>query len=266
MRILILSGSHPRHLYIHRALIDLGEECAAIIMQRETLLPISPPGTSNSDEILFQKHFSDRFQLEKQFFGNPSPATTFSGIPSIFITPEDLNSNRTANFAASFKPDLAFIFGTNIIKDPLLSILPPLTINLHLGLSPWYRGSATLFWPFYFLQPQYAGATFHKIVLEADAGDILHQSVPTLSYADGIHDVGIKTVLQAKSDLIKLLSLYSSQGWSFSKQKHSGRLFLTRDFHPSHLRLIYNTFNNLIVNSYLDGSLCQHSPSLLTQF
>ena len=38
--------------------------------------------------------------------------------------------------------DVALIFGTGLIKDPLYSALPADTINMHLGLSPRYRGSA----------------------------------------------------------------------------------------------------------------------------
>ena len=36
------------------------------------------------------------------------------------------------------------------------NIVQKKNLNLHLGLSPWYKGSATLFWPFYFLQPNYS--------------------------------------------------------------------------------------------------------------
>ena len=87
-------------------------------------------------------------------------------------------------------PDFCFIFGTNIISEFITDSMHKMSINLHLGLSPWYRGSATLFWPFYNLQPHWAGATLHKIVSEPDAGDILHHVMPKLEEGDTIHDVG----------------------------------------------------------------------------
>ena len=45
--------------------------------------------------------------------------------------------------------------------DPTFAVLPKEKINLHLGLSPWFKGSVTLFWPFYHLMPQFCGSTFH---------------------------------------------------------------------------------------------------------
>jgi methionyl-tRNA formyltransferase len=159
---------------------------------------------------------------------------------------------------------LAFIFGTDIIKDPLLSCLPQDRVNLHLGLSPWFRGSATLFWPFYFLQPQFAGATFHQILPEADAGQILHQCVPDLRPGDGIHDVGVRTVQSAQLALGKLLDSYADRGgWAYQEQRSTGRLFLTRDFQSSHLRVIYDLYDNKIVDAYLNGEIEQRIPRLV---
>ena len=98
-------------------------------------------------------------------------------------------------------------FLPNLIKENIMNIMPKLSINLHLGLSPWYRGSATLFWPFYNLQPQFAGSTFHQIVNEPDAGDILHQTIPVLKKGDTLHEVAAKVVIQSTVDAVKLLKI-----------------------------------------------------------
>ena len=52
-----------------------------------------------------------------------------------------------------------------------------------------------MFWPFYFLKPQFAGLTLHNISDKPDAGDIFHQSTPSLIKGDGIHNVGTKVVI-----------------------------------------------------------------------
>jgi methionyl-tRNA formyltransferase len=267
MKILIITGSHPRHLYIHQAVLESGAECAAIIMERENLQPSPPSDISEHDRKNFIRHFEDRFKVEAEIFGDVQPNVMFDSIPTIYCTSETLNSDNVASFVKEFSPDLAFIFGPDLIKDPLLSVLPKDRVNLHLGLSPWYRGSATLFWPFYFLQPQFAGATFHQILPEADSGAILHQCVPKLVVGDGIHDVGVKVVVQARSDLNKLLKSYlNKEGWSYKEQTSSGRLFLTCDFEPAHLRSIYDTFQNKIVDAYLNGELGSRLPKLISNF
>lgn len=265
MRILILSGSHPRHLFVHKALLECGIDCSAVIMERESLIPSLPHGVNSRDARLFNQHFQTRYEKEEAAFGHLTVQQEFGSIPIYYCTPQDLNSKGTVDFVKAQNADMAFIFGTDLIKGELLAALPEDKINLHLGLSPWYRGSATLFWPFYFLQPQFAGATFHRIVPEADGGAILHQVVPELRSGDGIHDVGVRTVISARHDLIQLINQYKRNGkFEYYEQKSSGRLFLTRDFHISHLRMIYDLYENKIVDRYLEGELNQVKPKLIT--
>jgi len=267
LKILIISGTHSRHLFVNESIINNYEECAAIIMDRENILPKPPKGINFHDQNNFLKHFQERYNIEKSVFGELNAQKVFSKIKTLFCQPASLNSKKSADFVRAFAPDIAFIFGPDLIKDPLLNVLPLHRINLHLGLSPWYRGSATLFWPFYFLQPQFAGVTFHQILPQADAGPILHQSVPKLYQGDGIHDVGARAVVQAKKDLIRLLEMISKGSqWNYTKQKSQGKLFLVRDFHPTHLRLIYDSFDNKIVEAYLNDELENKKPKLTKAF
>jgi len=114
------------------------------------------------------------------------------------------------------------------------------------------------------MEPQCAGITIHKIVTEADAGEVLHQSVPTLKKGMGIHDVGLATVLKGSTDLVQALSnLLNGVELKFTAQRTMGRLFLTRDFEPQHLRTNYDLFNDQMVDEYLDGNLGSKKPKLI---
>ncbi len=168
-------------------------------------------------------------------------------------------------FVKNLNPDVVFIFGSGMIRDPLFSELPNLTINLHLGLSPRYRGSATLFWPFYFLEPNWAGSTFHLITGEPDAGNIIHQSIPKLEYGDTIHEVACKVVKQSAIDVKKIINtLESGKELVFHKQQSSGKFFLSRDFIPQHLRVVYNLYNDDIVDQFLDSKIRPDGPNVIT--
>jgi methionyl-tRNA formyltransferase len=114
------------------------------------------------------------------------------------------------------------------------------------------------------MEPQFAGSTIHKIVLEADAGSVLQQTVPTLSADMGIHDVGAATVKAGCEDLVRALELFKNgQNMTFSDQKTSGRLFLTKDFLPHHLRVNYNLFGDKMTKAFLEGSLGNKMPRLI---
>ena len=264
MRILLLSGSHSRHLFVHQAVLETGAECAAIVMERENVVPNPPARLALQDQNNFRRHFKERYDVEQQVFGSLDAAAVFSGRETLRCSPSELNSQRTADFARAFAPDLAFIFGPGLIREPLFGVLPEDRVNMHLGLSPWYRGSATLFWPFYFLEPQFAGVTFHQIIEAPDAGGIVHQCVPELLPGDGIHDVGARAVLKARDDLRSMLDDYQrTSRWEYRPQRSAGRLFLNRDFEPMHLRVIYDLFENGIVDQFLNGGLSGRRPSLV---
>ena len=263
MKILWLGGSHPRHLYYINTVCKEFELSGAIIETRENLIPSPPDGLEEMDRLNFIKHFRNRELAEKKYFGEQQ----FPNCPVHKVSHDALNSEESVDFVRTIKPDLVLIFGCGLVKDPLAAELPEHTVNLHLGLSPRYRGAATLFWPFYFMEPPYAGSTFHYIVAEPDAGKIIHQLTPELSAEDGIHDVACKTVVKSAQAAITLLKIFEKDGkWVTRKQKSSGKNFLASDFIPEHLRVIYNVFNDDIVRYYLDGKLKCRTPKPYRQF
>lgn len=282
-KILFIGGTHPRHLYYANQIHIRYPLAGAVLQDRGGMVPNSPNGLPLDLEVMWGNHFRVRAEKENFMFGKQEQLITEK---SLFISGIDLNNPPVVNYIKNINPDICLIFGCGMIRGELAQALPELTINLHLGLSPRYRGAATLFWPFYFLEPQWAGCTFHKIVDEPDAGDILHQCVPDLKKGDGIHDVAAKAVVKATEDMIKLLGMYSQscdlldgkmchscfgkeglhENWKFHPQSTTGKNFLSRDFQPSHLRMIYETYNDDIVDQFMDGNLKQHLPKLVRQF
>ena len=149
------------------------------------------------------------------------------------IKRKDLNGKKMTNFLKRKKFDVAIVFGVGMLSKNVIKLLPKHTINLHLGLSPRYRGTATLFWPFYFLEPQYAGFTFHKLSKDPDSGAILHQGVPQLNKGDKIHTVSCKVVLKACNDLIKLLNIFKKKNGNMKKKKILERISLQKIFYQN---------------------------------
>lgn len=263
MKIMTISGNHPRHLYYLNSIAKEFPISGTILVGRENILPLPPKGIEEIDRLNFIKHFENREKAENKYFGEQN-------LPSaeILKVSDDLNSKKSVEFVKKIKPDLVLIFGSGLVKDPLYSVLPKNTINMHLGLSPRYRGAATLFWPFYMLEPHWAGATFHHIISEPDAGEIIHQTTPKLSRGDKIHDVACKTVIAATKDMIKILKIvHSGKELKTYKQKSSGKNFLGKEFRPEHLRVIYTQFEDKIVDLYLDKKIGRkRKPKLIRQF
>lgn len=263
MKLLWIGGNHPRHLYFINQIQMAFDVCGALIEVREPMVPSPSADISEHDRRNFIRHFENRDQAERKYFGSqPLPQC-----PTLEASESVLNAPASVEFVKAVGPDVALIFGSGLIKEPLSSALPYPTLNLHLGLSPRYRGAATLFWPFYFLEPTYAGSTFHYIVAEPDAGEIVHQVVPDLEHGDTIHSVACKTVLASAEHCARLLRVFEQQGpWRSYKQRGSGKNFLNSDFRPEHLRVIYDLFEDNLATLYLEGKLRSKTPTLVRQF
>jgi methionyl-tRNA formyltransferase len=259
MKIFWIGGNQPRHLYYINEIAKHFEVMGGIMQVREsqpemkiTLFP--------RDQRNMTRHFWDRQQAEEKYFGEQKEPV----FPLLKVDKRTLNDIDSVKMVEKYKPDLVLVFGCGMIREPLFSVLPKDTINLHLGLSPRYRGAATLFWPFYFLEPNWAGTTFHYIVNTPDGGDIIHQCIPKLEKDDGIHDVGAKCVLESTTEALRLLKIYPN--WQkFPQRPESGKNFLESDFKPQHLRFIYDIYGNEIVEQFLSGKIESKEPKLLRQ-
>jgi len=248
VKVLVITGSHRRHAWFTTGLAEHVEIAGVIAMPREGSVPEAPAGTSAHDRANFDRHFRLRDETEEAVFGDERAA--FDALPTLSIDRDELNGARTAEYARTVGADACVVFGADILRDPLVAALPELTLNVHLGISPWYRGTATLFWPFYNLEPHWAGV---------DAGPIVMTGTPELRKGDGIHDVAARTVQVARDGVLACLGR-AAGGTPLEEQaqRTSGRLYLTRQFRPEHLRVNYDLFDDRMVDAHLAGEIGTH--------
>jgi hypothetical protein len=266
MRGILLTGSHPRHLYLAEQLHKNRLLKGLVVERREEFVPSPPPGLALIDEANFIRHFRDREVSEHRFFGTAGQYC-FDGLDVCEVTVEELNGPELKTWISEREPDFVISYGVHKLSQEMIDSFPPIAWNVHGGLSPWYRGTITLFWPFYFLKPNWAGMTIHRLSSKLDGGDIVHHSVPRLERGDGIHDTACRAVQQVAEDLVKILRLVEG-GAQIAEvpQRSGGKLFLSKDWKPEHLRVIYNLFDNDIVDQYLDGKLGHDEPPLVRAF
>jgi len=267
VNVTLMTGSHPRHLYVARKLLEAGMLRSLVVERREPLVPEPGAHLSDQDRANMIRHFREREEAELKSFGQGDVSEFQSRLPVLVINPAQLNGEGTKRWLREYPSDVVVTYGVHKLENELLALMPEHAWNIHGGLSPWFRGTATLFWPFYFLKPNWAGMTIHRLSSKLDGGDIIHHSVPELRRGDGIHDVACRAVQQATEDLLVILGmLKSGKKIEAVPQKSSGKLFTNADWMPQHLRLIYNTFNNDIVDRFLDGEFGKTEPKLVRAF
>ena len=272
MKVLIISGSHPRHEFILRDVITQYSQVQfkIIFMQRESLLPDFPVKDRNptpAQRELFSHHFKLRQRLESEHYGNKD-LSSYENLPYVSlmkITPNQLNGNFVHQSIQSFGANACIVMGAGMLTQETLNLLPEETFNIHLGLSPKYRGSATLFWPTYFMDPFSTGITFHRINAQPDAGDILHQTLPDFKRNLTLHETAIAAVTAGKRDLARLFDRLLLKSTLVSDpQPIVGKTFLTTDFRISHLELIYNLFDDRVLDALWPQDSVLPLPKLRT--
>ena len=73
------------------------------------------------------------------------------------------------------------MFGSSYIKGDLINFLiKKKTINIHMGVSPYYRGTDCNFWALYDNNPHLAGATIHMLSKGLDSGSILYHAMSNI--------------------------------------------------------------------------------------
>ena len=94
------------------------------------------------------------------------------------------------------EPNLIIVYGSSILQGKLLKKFKKKILNVHLGLSPYYRGSGTNVFPIVNNEPEYVGVTFMYLNQGVDTGEIIHQIRPDICVEDSIHDIGNKLILK----------------------------------------------------------------------
>jgi folate-dependent phosphoribosylglycinamide formyltransferase PurN len=100
------------------------------------------------------------------------------------IDVDSVNSEVVRTLLAEKRPRVVVVSGTGIIGKKMLK-LAPIFINIHVGITPRYRGVHGGFWAIYEGRPDLAGTTIHLVDPGVDTGAILAQTAIAI---DPIHD------------------------------------------------------------------------------
>jgi hypothetical protein len=261
--VVVITGDHPRHIHFATELHRSGQLSGWIIERRSPFLPTPPESLSRSLADLFNTHFRRRAEAEKRFFGETAPDSVDVG--QLRVEGAGLNAKPTATFIRSARPRLVISYGCHKLSDELIQTTGPTFWNVHGGLSPWYRGVATHFWPSYMLEPQMTGVTLHETTSAIDGGSIIHQTGVDLVRGDGLHDLAaraVKTFVEALPSILTA-TLAGDALPTGRPLRTSGRIWTGNDWRPEHLRPIYEIFGDRVVDAVLDGTITGRQPQLM---
>lgn len=265
MKITLITGNSPRHKYLVDKFLEVDCEITWVIEDDEKKIPYKDTSDQTLSK-LFDLHFEKRENAENEFFSKNAGSKSKSLINKILeIKPKDLSSSKIDNFFKDQNTDILITYGCHILPKNLLDKVRMNKWNIHGGLSPKYKGTATHFWPTYLLEPEYTGMTIHDITDDIDGGGIIHQTSVKLNKQDGIHDNACRTVKDFSDEFPKFFNKYLKSNLSLKgiPQNKSGKIWTTSMWTPLTLKVIYETFNDKI-NDYCIKHRKIKTPKLIS--
>ncbi|WP_324721924.1 formyltransferase family protein [Salinimicrobium sp. HB62] len=249
MKVVLLTSDSLRHRYIAASIAN-ELELASIITENKSPKIQDTSAYGKKDAEFLAAHFKARAESEQKFFGE---FREFSReIPLINVPHGQINSDEVFQIITDTDSDLIVLFGTSIIKDPLLRHFKDRIINLHLGLSPYYKGSATNLYPYLFDEPECIGATIHLATENVDEGAVLYQLRPEISETDDMHEIGNKVIDKAGRVLPTVLRKYFEEQIKPQLQSGEGKICRNKDLTPETLQKIYGNFEQEMIGRYLE--------------
>lgn len=127
---------------------------------------------------------------------------------------DSVNSEEALQLIRKYSPDVVIVNGTRIISSKILKASDAIFINMHMGITPKYRGVHGGYWALYENDAQNAGVTVHLIDEGIDTGGVLYQgkinyderdnfcTYPYLQLAEGIK-LEKKVLDDIKNDVLK---------------------------------------------------------------
>ena len=167
MKITVFSSNQPRHLNLVKSLAKVANE-VFFVNEVNSVFPGSVADKIGKSEVK-ESYFSRVRSAERSLFGDlfflPSNIRTLS------IRAGDLSQLTRAQLDGALQSDVYIVFGASFIKGWLIDFLVERkAVNIHMGLSPFYRGAACNFWALYDNNPGYVGATIHYLSKGLDSG------------------------------------------------------------------------------------------------
>jgi methionyl-tRNA formyltransferase len=105
------------------------------------------------------------------------------------------NGPAAVELLQSIAPDIIAVYGTAIIRAPIIRLAGRCILNMHTGISPRYRGADTVFWPLHNAEPEWIGVTIHELTEGVDAGPILQVGRPKITDDDDEDSLFAKCVI-----------------------------------------------------------------------
>jgi methionyl-tRNA formyltransferase len=238
MKITILCSDDAHHRYLISTLQRSFNVAAVVIepaaFQRKRLLR----NKKYRDYIYSQYHRIRRICLgldayRRKYFALDGPLPKQPSY-KVLVT-ESINDPKVVELLKKTGSDVTIVMGTGILGQRILDSAGPITLNIHGGYLPDYRGNHCFFFAVYDGRFDRIGSTIHFINAGIDTGELVEVVVPPIYPNDSVEALYSRAEKLAVERLVGWLKWYEGGGAiPRRKQPYKGKLYRTKDRKPHH--------------------------------
>ncbi len=246
-KIILLTGNEQRHLYA-ASFLSSKRNIDLRLTVHEDNIKLKSSALYKKDPNI-KKHVNLRRKTEDLFFKKFTNKN--SKYNSIFIENNKINDEKIMNLIKKENIDYLIAYGCSIVTQKFINRFKGKFLNIHLGLSPYYKGAGTNFFPFVNKELQFCGSTIMEISKKIDGGKIVHQIRPDFELNDNIHTIGNKIIKKTFEDLCKILISKKKIKYFKLKTKYRTKFYKKKDFNKKSLQLAIKNIKNNLIAKYL---------------
>jgi len=144
---------------------------------------------------------------------------------------DEINREAGVQALRKLEPEILITCRAPILSSEVIGTASRAALNMHFGITPYYRGNDTLFWALFRNDPDHIGGTIHYLSPGVDTGEMLVQAFPALEPGDNETDLEVKIIVLMTRELIQLLKRIELSGKRpvGAKQPETGQNFRKAD-------------------------------------
>lgn len=248
--VVILTNSELRHQFFRRA-VSLDDNIDVLRTYCESTDGSTVDRVREEGDEIRVKHLEARAASEDDFFGHFIKYTSDVSNPKA-ISNGEINNEKYYKEITELRPDLLVAYGCSIIKDPLLSEYEGRFLNVHLGLSPYYRGTGTNFWPLVNEEPEYVGVTFMHLDTGVDTGKIIHQDRARVKWGDTPHQIGNRLIADMIEPCRRIITRFEKlKEVQQPEAPETKKYYTSSDYSSEATKKLYHKFDEGLIEDYI---------------
>ncbi len=214
MNINLFTSDKKRHKYFIDQLSNISENL--FVVQEYYKNESKENFIKSSKDKAINKYFNNVKDAEIKIFGESEINNFNKNVKILKILFGELSNCSLSKLSTYLNSDLYIVFGSSYIKGDLIDFLiKNKAINIHMGVSPFYRGTDCNFWALYDNNPHLVGSTIHLLSKGLDDGPILYHSMSSVkknpfeytmstvksAFNSLIHKINEKSIFKIKPEM-----------------------------------------------------------------